>query len=64
VLIDDIVGITISLVSDEFVLHVPTEYDYRFASPLGRQLSQLIENSYYIGAPPTKPLLLRFEVPY
>lgn len=31
-----IIGITTSVVSTEFVLHVPSEYDYRFSSMLRR----------------------------
>jgi serum/glucocorticoid-regulated kinase 2 len=29
----DIAGITMSKTSHEFVIHVPSEYDYRFDSP-------------------------------
>jgi serum/glucocorticoid-regulated kinase 2 len=32
--LSNVVGVSYSRSSDEFVLHVPNEYDYRFASPL------------------------------
>jgi len=32
-----IVGVTTSVESTEFVLHVPSEYDYRYSSTLHRE---------------------------
>jgi len=43
-------GITISEISSEFVVHIPTEYDYRFSSPDKRE--RIIENiahAYYLN---------------
>jgi len=34
----DISGITVSKLGGEFVIHVPSEYDYRFSSPDYKEL--------------------------
>ena len=33
----DIAGITVSKLGQEFVIHVPKEYDYRFSTPENRE---------------------------
>jgi hypothetical protein len=45
------------------VLHVPGEYDYRFSTKLKAELLEFFEKGYYDGASPTKPRLLKWEVP-
>jgi len=41
--IDKIAGITASKTSDEFVLHIPDEYDYRYASDRRDQVVNLLQ---------------------
>jgi len=41
----DIEGITQSTVSDEFVLHVPAEYDYRFMGPRKAEAIEWIQSA-------------------
>lgn len=31
--VEELAGITVSKMGQEFVIHVPKEYDYRFSSP-------------------------------
>lgn len=44
--LSDIGGITRSRNGDEFILHCPKEYDYRFSSPLKDQAVQTITKAY------------------
>ena len=39
-------SITVSQQSDEFVLHIPDEYDYRFKSPKRDQIAEVINRMY------------------
>jgi len=44
--IADIASVTISTVSDEFVLHVPTDYDYRFKSDDKDNVAKVLKESF------------------
>lgn len=46
--IQDIGSITLSKASDEFVLHVPDEYDYRFNSDLKSEITKVIADSFRV----------------
>jgi len=40
--LESVTSVTASSISDEFVLHVPEEYDYRFKSPKKDQICELV----------------------
>jgi len=44
--IDDIASITLSMVSDEFVLHVPADYDYRFKSKDKENVGKVLKDAF------------------
>lgn len=44
--IESLASVTVSRASDEFVLHVPEEYDYRFSSPHKDTISRLLYRLY------------------
>ncbi|MES1916553.1 MAG: hypothetical protein MHM6MM_008369, partial [Cercozoa sp. M6MM] len=44
--IDDVVSITMSQRSDEFVVHVPEEYDYRFKSAKKEAIARVLAELY------------------
>jgi serum/glucocorticoid-regulated kinase 2 len=44
--ISSIAGVTASQISDEFVLHVPEEYDYRFKSAKKQKICEVLEQLY------------------
>lgn len=44
--IDDIASVTISTKSEEFALHIPTEYDYRFKSKDKAQIGKVLKQAF------------------
>merc|ERR550534_3472807 len=44
--IKDIASMTISTVSDEFVLHVPSDYDYRYKSSDKENVGKVLKKSF------------------
>lgn len=59
--ITKMLGITVSELSSEFVLHIGDEYDYRYASPNRRdRILQVLCNSYYHNVP-NRPLPFFFK---
>jgi len=44
--IDLIAGITKSARSNEFVVHCPREYDYRFASPMKNEIGNVLTRAF------------------
>lgn len=44
--ISQIAAVTASSISDEFVLHVADEYDYRFKSPKKKKICQILKHLY------------------
>jgi len=57
-----LMGITVSEMSSEFVLHVRDEYDYRYSSPDNRdKILTTICKAYYMNIT-NKPLIFFFKV--
>jgi serum/glucocorticoid-regulated kinase 2 len=50
--LERVAAMTVSSVSDEFVLHVPSEYDYRFSSALKQRIVEVLRSARFalIGA--------------
>jgi len=48
--IEDIGALTLSTLSDEFVVHVPNEYDYRFKSLEKETIAKVIKQTYQARA--------------
>jgi len=44
--LEEVGGLTCSNISDEFVVHVPTEYDYRFKSTKKGEITKAIQDLY------------------
>merc|ERR1719411_1511467 len=44
--LEDIGALTLSSTTDEFVIHVPDEYDYRISSPEKDDIAKLIKNAF------------------
>jgi len=44
--IADIASVTVSKASDEFVLHIPSEYDYRFKSTDKENVAEVLKNCF------------------
>ena len=60
--ITKLVGVTVSELSSEFVIHVQGEYDYRYASPDKRdRILTMLCRSYYLNVK-SRPLAFFFKV--
>jgi len=43
---DEVGGVTVSQISEEFVVHVPTEYDYRFKSEKKEKVAKMVQDLF------------------
>lgn len=46
ILIETLVAVTLSTTSDEFVFHIPDEYDYRFQTPRKEKITEVLSSLY------------------